>query len=171
MRKYAKSSRRSHGSQGAASPVRHIDPKTGEVIAAERSDRPKEHDGKQNSKAQSNTVRVPLTEDDGPPCPRCHQPTEIREHKAITAKQLAQPFYYSRWFKCLNGSCHTTLIMPEEFKVYRDSGVGIVEPAPYRDIALDVLDEMNRTRRTFGEFTRAYYQQCAQEGIDPECPF
>jgi hypothetical protein len=119
----------------------------------------------------------------GPPCPRCQRPTEVREHKAITPKLLAQPFYYSRWFKCLSGSCRTTLIMPDEFKVFPTrelqsepdvpSNTGIEEtPAPYRDIVLDVLDEMNQPpRRTFGEFSRAYYERCAKDGSDPECPF
>ena len=43
---------------------------------------------------------------------------------------------------------------------------------PYRDIVLDVLDEMNQPpRRTFGEFSRAYYERCAKDGSEPECPF
>ncbi len=61
----------------------------------------------------------------GPPCPRCGVATEVREHKEVTAKELARPFYYTRWFKCTNRRCKTTLVMPEEFKVYAqqpDSG-------------------------------------------------
>ena len=54
----------------------------------------------------------------GPPCPRCHQATEVRKHEKITAKELNRPFYYSRWYKCVNGNCRTTLIMPEAFKVF-----------------------------------------------------
>jgi hypothetical protein len=55
----------------------------------------------------------------GPPCPRCNQQTEVREHVAVTAKELAKPFYYSRWYKCLNSRCRTNLIMPNEFRVFR----------------------------------------------------
>lgn len=54
----------------------------------------------------------------GPPCPRCHKLMQIREHKTIRAKQLAQPFYYSRWYCCMSGKCKTKQVMPEEFKVF-----------------------------------------------------
>ena len=57
----------------------------------------------------------------GIPCPRCGQLTQIREHKELTDKILAQPFYYSRWFYCDNKRCKTTLIMRDEYKV--ESGV------------------------------------------------
>jgi hypothetical protein len=67
----------------------------------------------------------------GPPCPRCHQITEVREHQGLTEKQQRQPFYYARWYRCTNSQCRTTLIMPEEFKVWRGTG----------DIALDVLND------------------------------
>ena len=68
----------------------------------------------------------------GPPCPRCHQITEVREHHGLTEKQQRQPFHYARWYRCTNIQCRTALIMPEEFKVWRSSG----------DIALDVLNEL-----------------------------
>lgn len=51
-------------------------------------------------------------------CPRCKLATQIREHKAITQKHLKQPFYYSRWFNCTNPECKTTLIMPDQYRVY-----------------------------------------------------
>ena len=57
---------------------------------------------------------------DGPPCPRCEQPTEIRVHTAITDKELSRPFYYSRWYRCNNEFCRTTLIMPKEFIVWKE---------------------------------------------------
>ena len=53
----------------------------------------------------------------GPPCPRCGCPTEIREHERITETELARPFYYRRWYNCRNRDCKTTTIMPDEFKV------------------------------------------------------
>ena len=55
---------------------------------------------------------------DGVPCPRCGRPTQIREHPHIGEKQLRQPFYYSRWFNCINNKCKTTLYMLDEYKVF-----------------------------------------------------
>ena len=55
---------------------------------------------------------------DGPKCPRCKNPTQIREHQRIGPKQLRQPFYFRRWFSCMNMDCRTTLIMRAEFKVW-----------------------------------------------------
>jgi hypothetical protein len=43
---------------------------------------------------------------------------QIREHGRIRQKHLRQPYYYSRWYKCRHGDCRTTLVMPEEFKVW-----------------------------------------------------
>jgi hypothetical protein len=57
---------------------------------------------------------------DGDPCHRCGKLTQIREHIEIKQRHLKQPFYYSRWFCCVNPNCRTTLIMPERFKVFRD---------------------------------------------------
>jgi hypothetical protein len=42
---------------------------------------------------------------------------EIHEHNSVGDKQLHQPFYYTRWFRCANKSCKTTLVMPERYKV------------------------------------------------------
>jgi hypothetical protein len=56
----------------------------------------------------------------GDRCPRCGQWTQVRAHKEITDKQLSQPFYYSRWFVCVNRRCRTTLIMPERFKMFNE---------------------------------------------------
>jgi hypothetical protein len=52
-------------------------------------------------------------------CPRCRQPTEIREHILLTKRHLRQPYYFSRWFYCRNPSCPVTLHMSEAFKVRR----------------------------------------------------
>ena len=57
----------------------------------------------------------------GIPCPRCGEPTEIREHVAITDKHLRQPYYFSRWFYCRNPKCRVTLHTIEEFKVRRSN--------------------------------------------------
>lgn len=55
---------------------------------------------------------------DGDPCPTCGRPTEIREHDAITEKQLLQESYYSRWFICTNPNCRTKRILPERYIVW-----------------------------------------------------
>jgi hypothetical protein len=65
---------------------------------------------------------VKIVGQDGPNCPRCERPTEIREHAFITTKMLQQPFYYSRWYNCTNKGCITTLIMPKEFMVWAVRG-------------------------------------------------
>ena len=54
---------------------------------------------------------------DGDPCPRCKEPTQIREHDVLRDKQLREPFYYSRWFYCTNKHCRTKLIMPPRYMV------------------------------------------------------
>jgi hypothetical protein len=59
----------------------------------------------------------------GDPCPRCCQPTEIREHPEITEKHLRQPYYYSRWFFCKNPRCKVTTYMHDRYRVYSDQVV------------------------------------------------
>ena len=54
----------------------------------------------------------------GGPCPRCCQPTQIREHSEVTEKHRRQPFYFSRWFHCTNPQCKAQMICPERFKVW-----------------------------------------------------
>jgi ribosomal protein S27AE len=71
---------------------------------------------------------------DGPPCPRCGNYTEVREHKRIGQKQLRRPYYFSRWYCCTNGRCKTTLIMPEEFKVFNAQALKVGD-----DVVMDVL--------------------------------
>jgi hypothetical protein len=59
----------------------------------------------------------------------------VREHERIGPKQLARPFYYSRWYCCLNRNCKTKLIMPEEFKVW--TAVDALHPGD--DVVMDEL--------------------------------
>jgi hypothetical protein len=54
----------------------------------------------------------------GDPCPKCCQPTQIREHDAITEKHRRQPFYFTRWFYCVNPACKTSMVMVERYKVW-----------------------------------------------------
>jgi hypothetical protein len=70
--------------------------------------------GKQYRKT-ANRIIVPGK---GPPCARCGWSTQIREHAVITERELRKPYYFRRWFRCINRKCKTTLIMPDEFKVY-----------------------------------------------------
>jgi hypothetical protein len=55
---------------------------------------------------------------DGDPCPTCGRPTQIREHAAITEKQLMQQCYYSRWFVCTNPNCKMKRILPERYIIW-----------------------------------------------------
>lgn len=43
---------------------------------------------------------------------------QIRERRDVTADLLRKPYYFSRWFRCMHRECKTTLVMPDEFKVY-----------------------------------------------------
>ena len=53
----------------------------------------------------------------GDPCPRCGKATQIREHRAITERELRRPFYYARWFFCVNPRCRTTVILSDRYRV------------------------------------------------------
>jgi len=79
----------------------------------------------------------------GEACPRCGQATEVREHKAVTAKELGRPFYYARWFICVNRRCKTTMIMKEEHKVW-NGGAPVIETVarPRDDVVMEVLEDM-----------------------------
>lgn len=87
----------------------------------------------------------------GPQCRRCGMWTAVYEHKVTPP---ADRPYYSRWYRCENRRCPTTLIMSEEFKVYPEPAVcaavdAAEETAPiHHDVALEVLADMsvNRTR-------------------------
>jgi hypothetical protein len=47
---------------------------------------------------------------------------QIREHHAITARELGQPYYFTRWFYCTHADCPTKLVMAERYKVLTDIG-------------------------------------------------
>jgi hypothetical protein len=80
----------------------------------------------------------------GPPCPRCEQPTQIREHASITAKILAQPFYYSRWFFCTNRKCRATMFTTDEFKVLKE-GTNVSTLRRGDDVVMDVVLELSES--------------------------
>src|SRR5947209_6650584 len=65
-----------------------------------------------------------VVSNDGPPCPRCWRPMEVREHDQIQPKHLRQPYYYSRWYNCRHRDCKTTLCMSDEFKIWNDEQEG-----------------------------------------------
>jgi prophage regulatory protein len=83
---------------------------------------------------------------DGPPCPLCGAAMEVREHDRITDKHLRQPFYYRRWYRCMQINCATKLVMPEEHKVWNEARPSQangpeLELQPGADIVMDVLSE------------------------------
>lgn len=55
---------------------------------------------------------------EGPPCPRCKNPTQVRNHDEIGAKQLSQPYYFRQWFYCENPDCLMRVWVLEEDKVW-----------------------------------------------------
>ena len=59
-----------------------------------------------------------VVSNEGVKCPRCNRPSQIREHIALTERQVRQPFYYSKWFSCFYPDCKTTVFMLDEFKVW-----------------------------------------------------
>jgi hypothetical protein len=63
-----------------------------------------------------------------PKCPRCRGAVEVREHKSVTEKMLRQPFFYTRWYRCVNRECPTKNIMPKEFIVWnKNKAAGVVK--------------------------------------------
>jgi hypothetical protein len=72
----------------------------------------------QTIKRMSRAQKRRVLPEDGIPCPRCGTTTEAREHTVITAKMLRQPFYYRRWYRCINPRCKTTMVMRDEDRIY-----------------------------------------------------
>jgi len=103
---------------------------------------------KENDLGRGKKSTSVLVEGIGDECPRCGEPTEIREHVAITEKQLNQSIYYSRWFNCTNKKCRTTLIMPDRFKVFNKKKMEEVKHTPlsdsyllfFNDVGFDLLE-------------------------------
>ena len=69
------------------------------------------------SKKKRQRDRAVVVPGDGDPCPRCGVPMQICQPDGIGDRQLRQPFFYTRWFCCMNKQCKTTLVMPERYKV------------------------------------------------------
>lgn len=68
---------------------------------------------------------------DGPACPRCHHRTAIFEHSIVDQRLLKQACYYKRWYLCRNPDCQTTLIMPNEHRVWSKTRLGAPQPEPH----------------------------------------
>jgi predicted amidophosphoribosyltransferase len=65
--------------------------------------------------------RFVVLDEEGPGCPRCGRPMQVREHDRIRAKQLHQPYYFQRWYYCTYANCRTTIVTAEEFKVWNQN--------------------------------------------------
>jgi hypothetical protein len=44
-------------------------------------------------------------------------PMQIREYSNLIDKHSHRPYFYMRWFCCMNKNCRTTLVMPERYKI------------------------------------------------------
>jgi hypothetical protein len=78
----------------------------------------------------------------GDPCPRCGKATQIREHRAITDRELRRPFYYRRWFYCRNPRCRTTVIVHDRYRVFNVEPEQIAEQlnlAPVFEEPIDLV--------------------------------
>jgi hypothetical protein len=62
--------------------------------------------------------RYVIVPGNGDLCSRCGMVMEICEHVEITKKHRRQPFYYSRWFNCINPDCETNFVMPLRYRVW-----------------------------------------------------
>ena len=49
---------------------------------------------------------------------------QIREYNNLTDKHLHRPYFYTRWFCCMNKSCRTTLVMPRRYKAMNPDDQG-----------------------------------------------
>jgi hypothetical protein len=70
------------------------------------------------SKYHPNRMLVP---GDGDPCPRCGMAMQIYEHPQVTKHERRRPFYYSRWFRCMNDRCRTTTVLPDRYRVWNNN--------------------------------------------------
>lgn len=54
---------------------------------------------------------------------RCHCTwiSELRTHKEITDVERSRPFYYSKWYRCTNPDCKTTIFMEEADRVFNSN--------------------------------------------------
>jgi hypothetical protein len=75
----------------------------------------------------------------GPGCPRCHRPTQVRTHAKIGPKQLRQPYYFEKWFRCTHRDCITTQIMDPQYIHWNDN-----------ERARKLQMRMNRSRQSYG---------------------
>lgn len=69
---------------------------------------------RKKKQAKGNSIRVG---DDGPPCPRCCRPMEIREHVRVSEKMVRKGTYYTRWFYCSHSGCLTNTVVVPDYKV------------------------------------------------------
>jgi hypothetical protein len=56
--------------------------------------------------------RAVVVPGDGDPCPRCGVPMQMREYSNSTNQYLRRPYFYTRWFCCMNKSCDLIRLRP-----------------------------------------------------------
>jgi hypothetical protein len=83
---------------------------------------------------------VIVSQDGGPPCPRCGHSTQVREHAWLGDRELQKAFHLKYWYYCANARCAANFVAPpEEARVYHFK---------QEDIALEVLDAMKPENTT-----------------------
>jgi hypothetical protein len=108
-----------------------------------------------------NTLKV---RDDGLPCPRCAQPTEVRAHAEVTATMLRQPFYYRQWFYCSNPECPTKEIMRDEYRVYEKGGANVTLP-PRSDAVMKAIRHAIDEAKLAYDFRAGSYTMSALNAV------
>jgi len=61
-------------------------------------------------------------------CPKCKQKLQIRKHKFLREKQQKAPYYYKKWYVCVNTNCCYQLNL-EEDKHYNKNEMGMYHKA------------------------------------------
>jgi hypothetical protein len=70
----------------------------------------------------------------GPRCPRCGIRMAVFQHAKIGEKQLKQRYYYSKWFRCFNRECKTTIVHQDRFRIYPNRVIDSKPSTQKRDI-------------------------------------
>jgi hypothetical protein len=74
----------------------------------------------------------------GPPCARCGYMMIAWKHDPAWVPRPGRQ-YYGRWYECLNRSCPTRQVMPEEYRVVREGARDRVPPPDPANPFVDLM--------------------------------